>query len=101
MKIQASLNQLYRPILFALLLVFICCSCGGATATGSTGTKTVPTIHTQPAQAAQPVSAAQLLSGGPVTYVALGASDAVGVGSSKPATQGYVPLIEQRLPKGS
>lgn len=37
----------------------------------------------------------------PITYVALGASDAVGVGSNKPGSQGYVPLIAARLPRGS
>jgi acyl-CoA thioesterase-1 len=37
----------------------------------------------------------------PITYVALGASDAVGVGSDAPGSQGYVPLITARLPKGS
>jgi len=37
----------------------------------------------------------------PVTYVALGASDAVGVGSNSPDSQGYVPLLASRLPKGS
>lgn len=38
---------------------------------------------------------------GPVTYVALGASDAVGIGSNIPGSQGYVPLIAAHLPKGS
>jgi acyl-CoA thioesterase-1 len=38
---------------------------------------------------------------GPVTYVALGASDAVGVGSNFPGSQGYVPLIAAHLPNGS
>src|SRR5690349_25122990 len=37
----------------------------------------------------------------PVTYVALGASDAVGVGSNVPGAQGYVPLVAAHLPKGS
>lgn len=37
----------------------------------------------------------------PITYVALGASDAVGVGSSEPGDQGYVPLIATHLPAGS
>ncbi|HEX4715191.1 MAG TPA: GDSL-type esterase/lipase family protein [Ktedonobacteraceae bacterium] len=37
----------------------------------------------------------------PITYVALGASDAVGVGSSEPGAQGYVPLIATHLPQGS
>jgi acyl-CoA thioesterase-1 len=33
-----------------------------------------------------------------VVYVALGASDAVGVGAADPNTQGYVPLLIARLP---
>lgn len=37
----------------------------------------------------------------PVIYVALGASDAVGVGADNPNTQGYVPIIISRLPKHS
>lgn len=35
---------------------------------------------------------------GPYTYVAIGASDAVGIGADCPATQGYVPLLGQRMP---
>ena len=49
----------------------------------------------------QPVSAQKLLGTGPVTYVALGASDAVGVGTQRPQEQGYVPLIAKKLPGGS
>jgi len=41
------------------------------------------------------------MSGGPVTYVALGASDAVGIGSNIPGSQGYVPLVAAHLPKKS
>ena len=41
------------------------------------------------------------IPGGPVTYVALGASDAVGIGSNVPGSQGYVPLVAAHLPKGS
>ena len=42
-----------------------------------------------------------LMPGGPVTYVALGASDTVGIGSDIPGSQGYVPLIAAHLPQGS
>ena len=34
----------------------------------------------------------------PAVYVALGASDAVGVGADNPNTQGYVPILISRLP---
>lgn len=37
----------------------------------------------------------------PVVYVAIGASDAVGVGADDPNTQGYVPLLIARLPAHS
>ena len=37
----------------------------------------------------------------PVTYVAFGASDAVGVGATDPNTRGYIPLIIARLPAHS
>src|SRR5258706_13790487 len=33
----------------------------------------------------------------PVTYVAIGASDAVGVGAKDPATEGWVPRLGARL----
>jgi acyl-CoA thioesterase I len=38
---------------------------------------------------------------GPVTYVALGASDAVGYGADNPAREGWVTLLAQHLPAGS
>src|SRR5215472_12368159 len=37
----------------------------------------------------------------PVIYVALGASDAVGVGATDPNTRGYIPLIIAHLPAHS
>jgi lysophospholipase L1-like esterase len=37
----------------------------------------------------------------PVIYTAIGASDALGVGATDPATEGYVPRLIARLPKGS
>lgn len=53
----------------------------------NTSTQTTPTTITLPDK--------------PLVYVALGASDAVGVGSDTPVSQGYVPLLAARLPKGS
>lgn len=41
------------------------------------------------------------LLAGSVLYVALGASDAVGIGSDQPGSQGYVALVAQHLPTGS
>jgi lysophospholipase L1-like esterase len=49
----------------------------------------------------QPVTRQQLFSSGTITYVAMGASDAVGVGTNQPETEGYVPKIAGRLPAGS
>ncbi|HUY98998.1 MAG TPA: GDSL-type esterase/lipase family protein [Thermomicrobiaceae bacterium] len=37
----------------------------------------------------------------PVLYVALGASDAVGVGADQPAADGWVPLVRDGLPTGT
>lgn len=37
----------------------------------------------------------------PLVYVALGASDAVGVGASDPAREGWVPVLHSRLPPGT
>jgi acyl-CoA thioesterase I len=84
----------YLPLLIAVILLSSCA--GGATSstvtrpftpgTQSTPVLSMPKIH---------------LPSGPITYVALGASDAVGVGSNQPATQGYVPLLFKRLPAGS
>ncbi len=70
----------------------MCVACGG---TSTTITTPKPTLT-----ATQVVTAQQVLSS-PITYVALGASDAVGVGSNKPGFQGYVPLLAAHLQKGS
>jgi acyl-CoA thioesterase I len=37
----------------------------------------------------------------PLTYVAIGASDATGQGTRDPAREGWVPLLSQRLPAGT
>lgn len=76
-----------------MLLLFL--SACAASGTGNTTSKPAVTLT-----ATQPVSGQQIVAG-PLTYVALGASDAVGVGSNEPGSQGYVPLLAARLPKGS
>lgn len=83
----------YTFSLSLLLLVFISSAC-------TSSTTVTPSRATLTPAPTQPVTGSQLLSG-PVIYVALGASDAVGIGSAQPGSQGYVPLIAQRLPKGS
>ncbi len=88
-------QQIYRRIslLSALIITLTLAAC-----TGTTNTQSAQKTATL--QPTQPVSGQQLLTGS-VTYVALGASDAVGVGTDQPATQGYVPLLAQKLPKDS
>ncbi|HWP28418.1 MAG TPA: SGNH/GDSL hydrolase family protein [Chloroflexota bacterium] len=43
----------------------------------------------------------ELVAPRPLVYVALGASDAVGVGANDPAREGWVPILHQRLPPGT
>ncbi|MGH2514986.1 MAG: GDSL-type esterase/lipase family protein [Ktedonobacterales bacterium] len=69
------------PISLLLALLLLLAACGAAATAG-----TVP--HATPTATVHP----------PVVYVALGASDAVGVGASDPNTQGYVPILISRLP---
>lgn len=91
MRVLAQLKRagLLWLLLLALALVTADCS--------SVGTLTAP-------QSKHPTTTTTFTShlpAGPLTYVALGASDAVGVGSNQPGSQGYVPLIGDHLPKGS
>jgi acyl-CoA thioesterase-1 len=80
-------------MLVALILILTACSYVSPQSTSSN------------AHSAQQIVAIQstpiFTPGGPVTYVALGASDAVGIGSNIPGSQGYVPLVAAHLPKGS
>lgn len=78
----------------ALLVMFICSACMPGGITSNTPTSLSPTSKLPSIARQQPFT-------GPITYVALGASDAVGVGSNQPGSQGYVPLIATHLPKGS
>ena len=87
-----------RSLHFSWMLVvfsFILTACTYTTpqSTGSNAHLAQKVIETQ----STPIN----LPGGPVTYVALGASDAVGIGSNIPGSQGYVPLVAAHLPKGS
>lgn len=91
-------TRLHPSLLLALFVLLLCtaCSSGGT----ATTTKPLATPMATTPTPTQPVSARQILAA-PLTYVALGASDAVGVGSNQPGSQGYVPLLAERLPKGS
>ena len=92
------LRQLQRKnLLFPLiLLIALVCSACAAGSTAGTVSRSAPS----PTSQSQAITGQQLLSK-PVVYVAMGASDAVGVGSNQPGSQGYVPLLAQRLPRGS
>jgi acyl-CoA thioesterase-1 len=94
------MKQLQFPTtLIVLTLLLLMCSACGVSSTVSSPARPSATVSSS--QPVQPITGQQLLSQGPITYVALGASDAVGVGSNKPGSQGYVPLIANRLPSGS
>ncbi|HEV2582621.1 MAG TPA: GDSL-type esterase/lipase family protein [Ktedonobacteraceae bacterium] len=85
-------------IVAALLILFLLASCASTTITQQ------PAGGSSPASQATPTHQSSQPSGTfthAITYVALGASDAVGVGSDTPGAQGYVPLIAAHLPKGS
>ena len=75
----------WRPgVLAVLCLTLALVACGGDAASAVT-------LHATPTATVHP----------PVIYVAMGASDAVGVGADNPNTQGYVPILISRLPRYS
>jgi len=84
-----------------LLIIFFLASCTSTTnitrQSTSSSSPVPPATTTVPPHPTQPTG----IFTRPITYIALGASDAVGVGSNVPGSQGYVPLIAARLPKGS
>lgn len=73
-----------RGMLAVLCLALTLAACGGDAAPAA-----IP--HATPSATVHP----------PVIYVAMGASDAVGVGADHPNTQGYVPILISRLPEYS
>ena len=93
-KQKAAEYRLTNICLFvAITLLFIAC--------GDTDTTNHPTTgNTAPTHSTQSATNQQVASG-PIVYTAMGASDAVGVGSTQPGSQGYVPLIGAHLPTGS
>lgn len=80
------------------LLILVCAFMLFLSACGSTSS---PARTNRPATPKATPVASTKLPDGPLVYVALGASDAVGVGSQQPGAQGYVPLISGHLPQGS
>jgi acyl-CoA thioesterase-1 len=86
-----------------LLIVFFLAACSSTASnitrqpTGVSSPAARATSATVPPHPTQPAS----IFTHSITYVALGASDAIGIGSNVPGSQGYVPLIAARLPKGS
>lgn len=86
-----------RFSIVALLLILMLSACATAGNTGAASNSHITTAqHSATVQPTRNIAAQQ-----PVTYVALGASDAVGIGSNQPGSQGYVPLVAAHLPKGS
>ena len=87
-----------RRVVLALLTVVVLLL-SACSSNSNANAPTTTTTHTTK-QFTNPPSHLNLITG-PITYVALGASDAVGVGSDQPGAQGYVPLLAARLPQGS
>jgi acyl-CoA thioesterase I len=88
-RITAHLRRLGICLALLMFLTSSACAAGGSAGGAS------------PSHTPAPAPARQRPLSGPLTYVALGASDAVGVGSNQPGSQGYVPLIATHLPRGS
>lgn len=84
-RAMARPHSIATACLLAALLALALAGCGGS----ATSTRNSPRVPRSPT----PIP--------PVIYVAIGASDAVGVGADDPNTQGYVPLLIARLPAHS
>jgi lysophospholipase L1-like esterase len=61
----------------------------------------VPTAPPKPIATPSPTAPIAFPKAKPITYVAIGASDTVGVGAANPARDGWVPQLHRRLPAGS
>src|SRR6266446_6323876 len=86
-----------RFSIVALLLALMLSACATVGNSGAaSNSHTTPAQHSATVQPTRSIAVRQ-----PITYVALRASDAVGVGSDQPGSQGYVPLVAAHLPKGS
>ena len=90
-------KQIAFPRFSWLLLLIVALLSSACATTGTTSDTNLSAPHTTLTQAPTIIH----IPAGPITYVALGASDAVGVGSNQPGSQGYVPLVATHLPKGS
>jgi acyl-CoA thioesterase I len=96
-KREAGARRSRRPFLAGLGLA------GAAVAGGAyLGSRVGPTLEALAGRAAPPTQTpARPPLTAPLTYVALGASDATGLGARDPAREGWVPLLAQGLPRGT
>ncbi|HEX8728186.1 MAG TPA: SGNH/GDSL hydrolase family protein, partial [Ktedonobacterales bacterium] len=90
---RRALGSPLPAILLVALLALAACDAPAGGGDSTAAHPPTPTATSAPAATATPHSA--------VRYVAIGASDAVGVGASNPNTSAYVPILISRLPKGS
>lgn len=90
---RLTLPRIAQAIALVTLLAALLAGCGGTTTASDAPTATIqPTAPTQPTATPAPPA---------VRYVALGASDAVGVGASDPNHTAYIPILISRLPAGA
>ncbi|HEY3083582.1 MAG TPA: GDSL-type esterase/lipase family protein [Chloroflexota bacterium] len=64
-------------------------------------TATAIPVSAKPVAAPSPTPPIVFPKGKTITYVAIGASDTVGVGAANPARDGWVPTLYRKLPPGS